>query len=466
MSTAPKIGPSFIEEHPVKLRRSDIKFDFEDFLEEVEEVLPEGIDSNYYSLIKALQNPLRNLTKLPRALSTLPINALLFQPLKTILIIYAIPLLISAPMMFLSIMASKLASRGNAGTGIVFTIITIIGLVVTPLYMKNLYTSFSKMIESNNVKWLTGGLNQPFTKYYHRRWPKLFFRLSFLIPLVLEVQMFVIGLYTSSTLWLNIVYIVLTLIGHVGMAIVIYANFMTLYFVRVNTKLYLELLGRITNKVKGYTDGHESILTKNTFEVVKVLADSPGLTVENLGSIPLLSFFTTVLVVNSMIFLLGGPLLSNLIENFAIYQRNLAIKALASDPDNTTKDIIEGAALALLDAKKFMFTLIFIVAMVISFALSLTQITPIFTISGIMVRFRVKALTELDPYIYEDLTNFALNRNISEFADSTTLNLFILRQYIGSMKTRPVSLFKLIYFSSLFLIYSSRVIPALVATFA
>ena len=465
MSNPPPVKPLKLGELSGKMRRSDIRFDFEDFLEDVEEVLPEGIDSNYYSQIKTLQNPLRNITKLPKALATLPINALLFQPLSKIVVIYLIPILISSPMMYLSIIASQRSSEGNAGTGIVFTIITIIGLAVVPLYLKNLYTSFMKMIDNKNVLWLTDGLNKLFTNYYNQRWPKTFFRISFLIPLLLEAQLVTIGIYFNSSILLNILYILLTVIGHIGMSLVVYANIMTLYFVQINTRLYIELLNRITERVKGYTDGHETILTQNTYEVVKVLADSPGLTVENLGTIPLLSFFTTVLLINSAIFLLGGPVLSSLIESYATRLKATAINIAAND-SKTGSDITKAGELAFLNAKEFLFTLIFITAFVISLILSLAQIYPIINISNTMVRFRVKALTELDPYIYEDLTKFALGRNIEEFADSTTLNLFILRQYIGGMKTRPVSLFKLVYFSTLFLIYSARVVPSLVRIFA
>ncbi len=62
-----------------QIPEEEIRFDFEDFLDEHEENLPEGLDPQYLSLIPVLENPLNNLRKLPRALSTLPMNAVLHQ---------------------------------------------------------------------------------------------------------------------------------------------------------------------------------------------------------------------------------------------------------------------------------------------------------------------------------------------------------------------------------------------------
>ncbi len=77
-----------------------------------------------------------------------------------------------------------------------------------------------------------------------------------------------------------------------------------------------------------------------------------------------------------------------------------------------------------------------------------------------MGRFRTKALKELDPFIYEEITNLALGRPKRTEIDLQVI--FILREFIYSMKPSPVNPFRLLYFSLLFSAYAFRGIPLII----
>lgn len=455
----------------------DIRFSFEEFLEDVEEELPEGLDSDYFALLPAIQNPLRNIRKLPRAFLTLPINAFLFQPLFTILKTYLIPVTLSLPLVILSLFASSF--YGSLGNGIIFFILTLFGVLVTPVYMKHMYNTFSQMIELNQAPWLIEPIEKPFNNYYHGKWPRIYLILSALLPIILDIQILVSDLFTYvNSIYYQITIVLLILIGHVGTSFVLYFNIMSIYFVQINTSLYQTLLGKITNRVVGYNEGHESILTKNTYEVVKVLSDTPGLSVQSLGNIPVFGFLASIFIINGIIFLLGGPILTEVIQDFANGARDAALAqnkeiianiiAVINDPtQEITTESFQDPDNAFFGAKEQIFNIILGIAMVISLIVSFARVIwPILAISRVMGKFKRKALGELDPFIYGEITNVALEKTGKAKLEGDTQMLFILRQYIYSMKPSPVNPFIILQYSFLFLIYFTRVLPFIVRIFS
>jgi hypothetical protein len=470
------VPESFTDEISEEKDVLNIKFSFEDFLEEVEEELPEGLDSNYYNLLPSLQKPLKNLKNLPRAFLTLPINAFLFQPLPQILKIYMIPVILTVPTLLLSLLASYsygIEDYRSLSNGVLFFILASFGVIVTPIYIKNTYNTFTKLIDTNQAKWLMDPIQKPFAQNYYGKWPRLFLVVSFFIPFILELQILTSPLFFGQGLNLNPVILILSLIGlligHIGLTFVIYFNLMAIYFVKVNTSLYQKLLGKITERVDGYNDGHESLLTKNTYEVVKVLADTPGLSIQSLGNIPIYGFLASILIINGLIFLIGGPFLTFFIEDIATNAQDAAVAYnLLPEEERITAGILFKPPLdEYFNAKIQIFAVIFYIAIILSLILSFTQVIwPIISISRIMGKFKKKALSELDPFIYGEITNIALDKVKGATMETNTQVLFMLREYIYSMKQSPVNPFIFLQYSILSLIYFTRALPLLVKLFS
>ena len=80
-----------------------------------------------------------------------------------------------------------------------------------------------------------------------------------------------------------------------------------------------------------------------------------------------------------------------------------------------------------------------------------------------MLKFKNKALTELDPFLFDEMTSLALKRD-TEISNETQV-LYILRSYIYTMKVSPVAPFKLIYVVAITLLYGSRIIPTILGLF-
>lgn len=430
-----------------------IRFNFEDFLDSVQDELPKGIDSSYLSLLDVVQKPWHNLRRIPEALTVLPISAYLLQSWTALIQLYIVPIILSLPLMILSIYSIIVA--GTVGDAVLFMILNLIGIIVAPYYIQTMYNTFTEMIESVKAPWLSSTISKPFTDYYQRKAPKIIIIVSFLLPFILDAQVVVAVIRHAGgsfvILWYALT-VLGTIIGHIGTALVIAVTLIALNFVRVNSNLYDILLKKITSRVAGYTEGHASILTSDTYEVVKVLSDTPGLSVQNLGNIPVLGLLTAILVVNSVLFMLGAPSIVIYMTSNAQQAYNAAIVA------GKSSDFAKNASL---DAKVAVFTGAFVIALLISVLLSTTQVLrPVIQISSSMGKFKNKALAELDPFIYDEITNVALEKK-KHMEDETQL-LFILRQYIYNMKISPVNPYRLAYFTLLFSIYALRLVPALV----
>lgn len=446
----------------------DIKFEFEDFLTKYEENLPEGIDSEYFTYIKFLEKPYQNFFKLPKILSKLPMNVVLYLEQRAFRKLFMIPLFLAIPAMVLSIEAGILLE--SLGISIFFAILALTGIIITPLYMKYGYRTFTDLLEAKRAPWLEKSIEKGFKASYYRRWPRIPLLISFAVPILLDVQLFQIWLTHGRTLIGIGIRSFFLLFGHIGVGLILYVSLIGLNFVRINSRLYDRLLKTIRERAEGYNEGHDSILSKNNYEVVKVLADTPGLSIQSLGNIPLYGLLAATIILNSLVFLVASPFFISIVEQAGQSSYNSSLASYLADKGVATIDAltqeerniaISTASGAEIGAKSTIIRNIVVVALIVSLVLSFSQILlPIISISNVMGRFRTKALKELDPFIYEEITNLALGRQKRTEIDLQVI--FILREFIYSMKPSPVNPFRLLYFSLLFSAYAFRGIPAII----
>lgn len=415
-----------------------IKFSFEDFLEENEQNLPEGMDPLFMTYVSIIEKPFQNITKLPKALRQLPMSAVLHQSWTTIYKLMAIILALATPMLVLLIQTGVETHRTAIGVALVFFIL--IGSLASPAYLKLLYIILNKMVESKTHPWLIEPIEKPFNDRYHIQWNATYLRLSFIFALFFDAQLIYFNFFNGLKVSLNyspigsVIFIVIIFLGHFGITLLLYLTMISYRYVIFNSQIYDTLLQRITARVRGYTDGHESILSKKNYEVVGVLSDTPGLSIRSLGDIPILGFACSTIVFNALIFTILGP-------SFTEYKIGVAIRG---DTSGLTSILLLGLGISLIAGWR-------------------AVIVPIFRVWWILRKFRNKALGELDPYLFDEITGVALKRD-KEISNETHV-LYMIRNYIYIMKSSPVSPIRLIQIGFLLFLYISRGAPVIVQLF-
>lgn len=418
------------------MKKEEIRFDFESFLEEHEQNLPEGLDPLYLSYVRVIERPIKNIRKLPKAIATLPPSVVLNQSWKSISQIFLIILILGVPSIASQIYVASLFDKTGIAISLVFFIL--LGVAASPIYLKTIYNMLNSLMDSKKAPWLVEEVNDSFDELYQKSWNKNMLRASLILPVIFEIKILLLVIVNLNFSFGSTLLIIIWLIlGHLGASLMIFLSMLSFYFVVRNTGIYDLLLVKIINRVKGYTEGQESILTKKNYEVVRVLSDTPGLSIRSLGDIPTYGLLSSIFVFISLLFLIISPYL---IDGF-IADTLAGIEPSEDDPTNLTYVILLGIFVS-------------------SIAAFGAVIRPLFRISTAMNKFKTKALVELDPFLFDEITSLALKREL-EISNETQI-LYILRSYIYTMKTSPVAPFKLIVNVLLALFYGTRIIPLLV----
>ena len=427
------------------LTHEDIVFDFEDFLEKNEERLPEGLDSQYMMYVPVIEKPIKNLFKVPKALMNLPLSAILHQNNKTIFTLFGLILTLSLPSFLLMIFAGFQTeyiegSDRKGGMAISFVIFIFLGAGASIVYLKYIYESINSLLMSRKAPWLVDKIRRDFLKNYKIQWNNNALIFCLITPLAMEIPIFLILRAANGgelPLGLGFFIFLCLLVGHMGIGTLILIMITSFRFVIINTKMYDTLLQSITARVTGYTEGRESILNKKNYEVVGVLSDTPGLSIRSLGDIPVLGLGSGIFNVNAIILIIFSPML--IYPPIGNFWAN--IFGRPTDPYGVNWIILIGIA----------------VSSIASFG---AVIGPLIRITRVMGNFKEKALTELDPFIFDEITGLAVRQD-NEISHETQI-LYIVRNYIYTMKVSPVNPFRLIQIIGLAIIYSSRILPLII----
>ncbi len=389
-----------------------------------------------------LERPLKNIRSLPKALTTLPMNAVLHQEWIAGLKLIGLLILLGSPSLILILWTAAIYKKGIVGGVLVFFII--VGVIVSPGYLKLMYELLSSLVESKKAPWLVEPIEKPFNENYQIPWNKNILIFSFVITLVSDVWLVKIAFLDESSLryewFVSIVWILMLIVGHVGISLMLFISIVAYTYVRKNSKIYDQLLVRITKRVKGFTEGHESILSKKNYEVVGVLSDTPGLSIRSLGDIPILGLASSTLIFNAILFIIAAPWLID--------------GPIAETIGNQTLGGIDETGI----------TFIIIIGLVISLIAALGAIIiPIFRIFLVIRRFKLKALTELDPFLFDEITGVALKQD--SIITNETQVLYMLRNYIYGMKPSPVNPLRLLQVAALLILYVYKGVPSIISFF-
>ncbi len=416
-----------------------IRFEFEDFLEKHEEKLPQGLDPLYLNYIHVVDDPIHNLKKLPRALSVLPMNAVIHQSWGSLMVIYGLLVFLSLPTLSLFVYASSLYNLRKIG--VTMNLFILLGALASLWYLKKMYLTISDLTGSKKNTWLISDIKHQFIDAYETKWNRRWLKISFIISIIPEVYLLYV-IFSATIIPVTVPYVILisflVVLGHFGFSLMLYISLIAFRYVSLNTGIYDKLLGKIMQRVEGYTFGNESILNKKNYEVIRVLSDTPGLSIQSLSDIPVYGLLSAIFTLNGAIFMILTPFfikgpIANVIASFP---------NLKGDNTNLTYVLLIGIFIS-------------------SLAAFGAVIRPLFRISSVIGKFKRKALSELDPFLFEEITTLALNRD-AKISNETQI-IYIIRSYIYSMKVSPVPPLKLIQIVLMALLYGFKIMPTLIS---
>ncbi len=424
-------------------RKEDIHFEFEDFLAKHEKALPRDIEPEQAELLEKLRTPLKNPQSIIPGLKELPLKALLNLPWKPYLQIMLLIFMLYIPSFVLLGIGFKFLGI-PLGPIVIVMVIGIVGYWAGAFTLKFSFSLFQHLLEVARFPWIADAVKDPLESAYRKNRTKKTLTLALLLmglPTVLFIVKFFDQLSSGATSGSNaILGLVLSILSLLFVVPAQAVLLLSLIMSQKNTTIYDHLLQPIKNRVVGYNEGFESILTKNNYEVVMILGDTPGHSIRELGDIPLVGLASLVLVLNAFVYNLMIPIIGEV--------NDLLIKA---QQDNTP---IIGWLVTRFSPIGFLFFMLLLITVLASLT---TIVLPLIKLWWVIRKFRLKALSELDPFLFDEITDTALGRK--EKMEEEAHVVFALREYIYQMKTSPVDPIRLAQITILYTFYVWRGLP-------
>lgn len=376
--------------------------------------------------IQSLLHPFKRFYGLPAALINLKMNTVLNLKWSEYLKLWIYILLLSIPTIVMSITSFAgvtVTTPSNEQKPILGDVIfsvdipLVVAVLLSLFYLKYSHDGYLGLVLAKKVEWIEQPVYDYYKKYYDRKFP--------FNPLILLVSIITAEAVTIPMLRYAFVNNVpaaqfFGIIACIVNPILYYIFWLaTVYMVR-NTKIYSLVLKTIKKKLSEYVDGYGSLLSKENYDVIWALGDTPGRSIRQLENIPVSGVVSALIITIAMI--LGS--VDQII--YAVYE--------SMPPINFSFWFIKQGSP--------MTVLVSLVAFLIAAGLVLVQAIPIYTFSIKMKKFKNKALVELDNYIFASVVEF--EERYADFAKNETLTMFSLREYIASMKTVPISVTKII----------------------
>ena len=446
----------------------EIRFPFEEFLEENINILPRGVDVEYSELIIKLQKPHRNIGAVWKAIWGSPYKVIFHAPWNSYVLIASVFYL---PFLLAIIGLTFITFLFNGPlTGVLqVSIAGTLGYASAVFYLKFLYMSYFRLVNQTKYPWLSENLSDEFNKYFNKRH----------LPRALRIAIFtstitygVLVLLLLGRLRLVNIYEVILILG-IGALTILFliptqvVLLSALMLVPLNTTLYGKIVNPILHRIQTYQKGYESILSKNNYEVIMILGDSPALSTRELGEIPLFTLGLSTLTFNGLVFTILSPVINEVLswsalQKLPINATNAINKTYQSTYDKAisagksvavAKELAQAAAESAGSSVAAANLLLIILALAIIWTFSSTM-WPIIKLTWFMYYYKNKALEELDSFLFDKIMAFASGA-IKEIESETEV-LFNLRQYVYNLKRSPVNPLRLLQMSVLFLLYIFR----------
>lgn len=407
-------------------------FDFEEMIIEHYKRFPRTAEMvEKPRFVRALKQPFRRFYLLPISFFKLKLNTILSLRWKEYLKLWIYITILFIPTIIFTIIPLEKAFTpttpgliGRSDAYIIFRWITdilfnvgtpiLIAILLSLFYLKYTHDGFLALVQAKRVEFVEQPVREYYTKYYDRPLPKnpLIILASLAAGIGIQIPMLNIAIrdgLTAATAF--------GILACIFNPLLFYIFFLATYYMILNTRIYAKTLKPFKERMNTYLNEYGTLLNKENYDMIWSLGDkwSKGRSISQLENIPTAGILSTLIIiiamgmgnVNELIYGINEKMITNPINFFF----------LNSDQPATILVVTLSALVAAL-----MVLVIFI---------------PLIAFNGKAKKFKIKALIELDNYIFANVVEFG--EKYSEEAKQENLQMLQLREYVASMRTFPIS---------------------------
>ncbi|MHA1303782.1 MAG: hypothetical protein ACTSQE_07805 [Candidatus Heimdallarchaeaceae archaeon] len=365
---------------------------------------------------KALMNPLSTFFLVPIAIFKVKLNTILslkwtnYFKLWIFLIIFSIP---NTIFMYLTFKADKIL--GDITFSVIIPIL--VSVLFAMWYMKFTHDGYFGLILEKKVEWLEKPVKEYYNRYYDKR---------FSLNLVIVILALITGIGINIPVLIyalsqaNQAAFVFGIISCLFNPIIMYIFYLSIQYTILNTRIYSRVLKTIKNKINVYLEEYGTLLNTENYEIIWALGDTPGRSIRQLENIPIAGVLSALIVTIAMVMGVINQFILGIVGG---QMPTVSIPLISPNPLSLTAIIV-------------------IISLLIAAIMVTIVVFPLYIFRGKMRKFKIKALMELDNYIFASVMEF--EQKYTELAKRETVTIFSLREYISSMRTIPISTGKII----------------------
>ncbi|MCG3224679.1 MAG: hypothetical protein H7647_09455, partial [Candidatus Heimdallarchaeota archaeon] len=305
------------------------------------------------------------------------------------------------------------------------------GVLFSLFYLKYTHDGYLGLTLEKRIEWIEKPVREYYAKYYDRYLPKnpIIIILSLLSGIGLNLPMLLVTIPKTTGTNLSVAN-AFGIISCIVSPLMFYIFYLATYYLILNTQIYSKILKTIKERLTTYLDEYGTLLNRENYDIIWALGDTPGRSIRQLENIPVAGLLSALITTIAM----AMGTINLLIYGFASEMPSLGFPILtfvAADSPWTVMVVIISVLLAAI-----MFLIVYL---------------PLNSFRVKMVKFKTKALIELDNYIFANVVEFELK--YAEDAKQENVTMFQLRNYISNMRTIPISTGKLLKSSMAIIIW-------------
>ncbi|MHA1592586.1 MAG: hypothetical protein ACTSUP_08955, partial [Candidatus Heimdallarchaeaceae archaeon] len=305
------------------------------------------------------------------------------------------------------------------------------GVLFSLFYLKYTHDGYLGLTLEKRVEWIEKPVREYYAKYYDRYLPKnpIIIILSLLSGIGLNLPMLVITIPQTTGTNLSAA-TTFGIISCIVSPLMFYIFYLATYYLILNTQIYSKILKTIKERLVTYLDEYGTLLNRENYDIIWALGDTPGRSIRQLENIPVAGLLSALITTIAM----------------AMGTINLLIYGFASEMPRLGFPILN-----FIDADSPWTVMVVIISVLLAAIMFLIVYLPLNSFRVKMVKFKMKALIELDNYIFANVVEFELK--YAEDAKQENVTMFQLRNYISNMRTIPISTGKLLKSSMAIIIW-------------
>ena len=408
------------------------KFEFEDMLIEHYKKYPRTaamVENPKY--LAALQNPFKKFYLVPFALFGLKMNTILSLRWKEYLKLWIYVMILSLPtflMTYFPFVGQIGEGTGNKVVVDVFASIylpILIAVLLSLFYLKFTHDGFLGLVLEKRIEWIERPAREYYSKFYDRKIPKnpliillsIGTGLAINIPLILKTPE-IVSSELANPLLNSSLSQTFGVISCILSPLWFYIFYVETYYLIQNTRLYSKILNSIKERIEVYLNEYGTLLTRENYDIIWALGDkwSKGRSIRQIENIPVSGILSALIITIAM--MMGS--INAIIYGIAGKMPNIGfnVGTLLNSDDPWTVFVV-------------------IISILLALILFLIVLIPLITLRRKLKKFKIKALIELDNYIFANVVEF--ETRYAEEAREESVTMFQLREYIAGMRTFPIS---------------------------